>query len=153
MSDVDYLYETDETGGLRIGPDGKSYREQVIAAPQRQFTASLSGPDMFGHSGTKSAPMVHPRSGMMGSVPPPLHQRSLTPEELMAWANREEQAYLDATSQIAPHSSSVEPALVRSQGGVPSWLEQYMSNQEDPIDSLGHRQHAIEREALLQNKR
>jgi hypothetical protein len=118
--------------------------------PQEAFRPSLAGPDMFGNSG--SGP-VHPQSGMKGSVPPALHQRSLTPEELMAWANREEQAYLDATAQIAPHSSSVEPALVRSQGGVPSWLEQYMSNQEDPLDSLGHKQHALEREALLQNKR
>ena len=100
--------------------------------------------------------MNHPESGMKGSAPmPTARARQLSPEELMAWANQEEQNYMDMTRQAEqPHMSAVEPTLQRSDSnGTPAWLEEYMSGPADPLDSLSHGKHALERETLLQLKR
>lgn len=119
MGDVDYLYETPETGELRVDPQsGKSFRAK---AQPVDGGASLSGP----------TPKYS--SGMMGSEPHPVvarvtqenRTRRYSPEELMAAAEAMEQ------QQMADHiryQPSVNPGQVAGDQ-PPVWLSEYMSRQ------------------------
>ncbi len=120
MGDVDYLYEDNDSGQLRIGPDGRAIRVQEKAPSvgrQSIPDASFSGPSrpLVGLGGA-STPDVATRA----SVPPPVKERAPTPEELMALANQ-------LQAQIESQAAGT-PALhpdVDEDAHVPYWLRNY----------------------------
>lgn len=85
--------------------------------------------------------------------------RALTPEELMALADRMEQDFIQRTREAEqPHQSAVEPTLARGYAlsdRPPEWLAQYMENKQNgpsQVDILMNGKHAIERQQLRQLK-
>lgn len=134
MADIEYLYETPDTGALQIDQYGKAYRQK--AEPQ-YGGASLSGPLPDFGSGSSSAKgiggtEVGVDKGQNTYHPQQAQARQPTPEELMAMADQMEKEFLSRTQDAKKeHSSAVEPALQRSAGqeGPPDWLVQYMEKQ------------------------
>ncbi len=146
MGDVDYLYEDNDSGQLRIGPDGRALRvqEQAPSVGQQSIPdASFSGPSrpLFGLGGT-STPDVATRA----SVPPPVKERAPTPEELMALANQL-QTQIESQSVTAP---AVHPD-VDSDAHIPYWLRNY-ARQEGVDTGVPQPKQMTKNEAIDSNK-
>ncbi len=132
MSDVDLLYETPDTGRLSIN-DRTGKAERTIESGPQQASLSGPGPSFKGIGGSSVPAAETPRElivgGQKAQMAPRVQTRSMTPEELMAWADGLENEMLSKTeSARQPHMSALEPALARSEGrdGPPDWLTQYM---------------------------
>ncbi len=129
---VDYLYETPDTGRLAIN-DRTGKAERNFEPTPSGASLSGSGPTFKGIGGSSVPAAETPRELVVGSSKPQMQARvatrSMTPEELLAWADSQEQELLAKTDAARqPHMSAVEPALNRSAGsdGPPDWLTQYM---------------------------
>jgi hypothetical protein len=103
-------------------------------------------------SGTNGPPTVS-----QGSQRPVQHvAQTLTPDQLMAWANAKEQDFMN---QRQDTSTAVDPALIRTGGAqyvtapkpigseVPDWLHSYMSKQSDA--DVAHQKNSDERARVM----
>lgn len=169
MPDVDYLYETPESGRLQIDESGKAFRQSTAADASRpSLEAPVRKPNgqAYGIGGTVVGAEKAPGAQAMGvggakshSAPP------MSPAQLMVLADSMEQDLMDQTKRAEnPYGSSLESMIDRpeslpgAQPGVPDWLMQYMETQPftDPyhqtpmsgIDRVKSNKYLSEREKL-----
>lgn len=129
------LQQDPETGRAFHASDAPAQSRPSLSGAQPAFGRSMGGPPK-GIGGTDI--------GMeQGHAPPApqaaLNTRQMSPDEMMAFADKLTQEFLTKTKAAeAPHQSSVEPALQRNPYGgtltpnAPDWLVQYMEGVQPP---------------------
>ena len=132
MSDIELLYETPETGQLGIDELGKAKRTKA----EDEYTGpSLSGPiPRYGHQGSTGmgGSLVDPEAGQASPVeaskrPQDIVPRQLSPEELLAWADRQNADMAQQHAARMAEGPAVHPSL--DSRSPPDWLKDYMDTQ------------------------
>jgi hypothetical protein len=140
-------YAIDPSSPVQASVDHPSLIGEVQAPGSK--ANSPSSASAAGIGGTEVRPQAAQGASQASS-------RQLTPDELMAWANAQEQHFLNQRQDM---STAVDPALLRTGGAqyvqqpkpigseVPEWLHSYM-HQPSAVDEL-HAKHSAEWSNML----